>query len=117
MYLLLDLCNLASTASILALRLGDFRPRSLGWFKAPLRPLRQWLVPVVATSPVLLYINWLAQQMQASRPPPGGGGTWAGDAGMHAAFNGCMVESAQLLSAYAALTCLHGGLVLRWQLQ
>ena len=70
-HLLLDLSETGVTLAILWRCLGAFRPLALGWFPLALRPLRRWLLPVLASCVAFPGVDWVASQSQAIFPADG----------------------------------------------
>ena len=64
-HLLLDLSQLGFTLALLARMLGPYSPRGLGLFRAPLRPLKDWLPSVAGGALLFPMVDWLHRTMVA----------------------------------------------------
>lgn len=70
-HLVLDVGQLGLTIAILWQKLKAYKPRRLGWFDTQLRPIRQWLVPVLVAAATFPVLNIVAQQAQVWFPNDG----------------------------------------------
>lgn len=64
MHLMLDLGELGATLGILWRCLRAYRPLSLGWFRARLRPLRSWICPALLACAFFPLVDLAAARSQ-----------------------------------------------------